>query len=136
LLLRQRPTTNNPIGRTALCTEAMASTSSSSSPDEVDGLSESRARMKEMARDSRFNFRNLAEHQLRRELKEEAIEICNPQLKEFAECSQEKGLMVVFSCQSFFQKVNECLNEHNGVEAWEKYKAKHADEIERRARVG
>jgi Cytochrome c oxidase biogenesis protein Cmc1 like len=101
-----------------------------------DDSSETKARMKDLARDSRFTFRNLAEHQLRRELKEEALEICNPQLKDFAGCAQEKGLMVVFSCNSLFGKVNECLNEHNGEEAWQKYKAKHADEIERRARVG
>ena len=105
-------------------------------PDEYDEAPEKKARMKDMARDSRFNFRNLAEHQLRRELKEEAIEICNPQLKDFAECSQEKGLMVVFSCKSLFQEVNKCLQIHNGEEAWQRYKLKHADEIERRARVG
>lgn len=92
--------------------------------------------MKETARDSRFHFRNLAEHQLRRELKEEAMEKCTPQLHEFAECSQEKGLMVVFSCQSLFRKVNECLQEHNSDAAWQKYKLKHEDEIEKRARVG
>ena len=109
----------------------------SSSPDPDDSLSlEARARSKDLARDSRFTFRNLAEHQLRRELKEEAMEICNPQLKDFAECAQEKGLMVVFSCNALFRKVNECLNEYNGEEAWQKYKVLHADEIERRARVG
>jgi Cytochrome c oxidase biogenesis protein Cmc1 like len=97
---------------------------------------EARARVKDMARESRFTFRNLAEHQLRRELKEEAMELCNPEIKDFAECAQEKGLMVVFSCKSLFQKVNECMQLHNGEEAWQKYKAKHADEIERRARFG
>lgn len=106
-----------------------------STPDDTTSP-EARARMKDLARDSRFTFRNLAEHQLRRELKDEAMEICNPQLKDFAECAQEKGLLVVFSCSPLFRKVNECLNEHNGEEAWQKYKAKHADEIERRARVG
>ena len=105
-----------------------------SAPD--DESPETRARMKEEARDSRFTLRNLAEHQVRRELKEAALEICNPQIKDFAECSHEKGLMVVFSCQKLFREVNECLNEHNGEEAWQKYKAKHADEIEKRARFG
>jgi Cytochrome c oxidase biogenesis protein Cmc1 like len=116
----------------------MSPPSSSSQPVLDDGNDdlEKKARLKEMARDSRFNFRNLAEHQLRRELKEEAIEICNPEIKNFAECSQEKGLMVVFSCQPLFRKVNECLKIHNGEEAWQKYKTKHADEIIRRARVG
>lgn len=113
-------------------------TSQQRTPDEQndEAASEKKARMKDMARDSRFNFRNLAEHQLRRELKEEAIEICNPEIKKFAECSQEKGLMVVFSCQALFREVNKCLQIYNGEEAWQKYKAKHADEIERRARVG
>jgi hypothetical protein len=64
------------------------------------------------------------------------MEICNPEIKSFAECSQEKGLMVVFSCQSLFQEVNKCLQIHNGEEAWQKYKEKNADEIEKRARVG
>lgn len=97
---------------------------------------EQAARAKEAGRDSRLSFRNLAEHQLRRELKEVGMEICKPQIHEFAECSQEKGLMVVFSCQHLFQKVNDCLSIHNGEEAWQKYKAKHEDEIERRAKVG
>ena len=121
-------------------TESIVAMSSSSpsqrTPDDNDEAPEKKARMKDMARESRFNFRNLAEHQLRRELKEEAIEICNPELKKFAECSQEKGLMVVFSCQALFREVNKCLQIHNGEEAWQKYKVKHADEIERRARVG
>jgi Cytochrome c oxidase biogenesis protein Cmc1 like len=97
---------------------------------------EAKARLKDMARESRFTFRNLAEHQLRRELKEEAIDLCNPEIRDFAECSQEKGLMVVFSCKSLFQKVNECMQVHNGEEAWQRYKTKHADEIERRAKFG
>ena len=92
--------------------------------------------MKDLARNSRFTFRNLAEHQLRRELKEVALETCTPQLRDFAECSQEKGLMVVFSCSSLFKKVNECLNEYNGEEAWQKYKIEHADVIEKRSKVG
>jgi Cytochrome c oxidase biogenesis protein Cmc1 like len=111
-----------------------SSTPSQESPDGNEDAIR-KARLKDMARESRFNFRNLAEHQLRRELKEEAMEICNPEIKNFAECSQEKGLMVVFSCQSLFREVNKCLQIHNGEEAWQKYKLKHEDEIERRARV-
>jgi hypothetical protein len=116
--------------------EMSSSSQSQPNPEENDGGLEKKARLKDMARESRFNFRNLAEHQLRRELKEEAMEICNPEIKKFAECSQEKGLMVVFSCQSLFREVNKCLQVHNGEAAWQNYKEKHADEIERRARVG
>jgi hypothetical protein len=113
---------------------------SSSSPapptqDETDAALEKKARLRDMARESRFNFRNLAEHQLRRELKEVAMETCNPQIKAFAECSQEKGLMVVFSCQSLFREVNKCMQIHNGEEAWQKYKAEHEDEIQRKAKL-
>ena len=92
-----------------------------------------KARAKELGRGSRLSFRNIAEHQLRQELKEEALEICDPEIKAFAQCAQEKGLMVVFSCRSLFHKVNECLNKHAGEEAWQKYKAEHEDEIEYRA---
>ena len=89
--------------------------------------------MKSSARDSRLSFRNFAEHTLRRELKDEAMEICNPQIKEFAECAQEKGLLVVWSCRPLFKQVNSCMALHNGEEAWEKYKARHEDELDRRA---
>jgi hypothetical protein len=35
-----------------------------------------------------------------------------------------------------FQKVNQCMAINNGEDAWIAYKAKHEDEIEKRARVG
>jgi COX assembly protein 1 len=101
----------------------------SSSSSEADTA----GRLKDLGRESRLSFRNIAEHQLRRELKEKALEICDPVIKSFAECSQEKGLWVIFSCKEQFKKVNECLNQYNGEEAWQKYKAEHQDEIESRA---
>jgi Cytochrome c oxidase biogenesis protein Cmc1 like len=94
------------------------------------------ARIKAAGRESRLSFRNIAEAQLRRELKEVAMEKCDPQIKEFAQCSQEKGLMVIFSCQDLFTKVKECMAVHNGDDAWQKYKNQHADEIDRRASMG
>jgi Cytochrome c oxidase biogenesis protein Cmc1 like len=94
---------------------------------------EQSARMKAAARDNRFSFRNLAEHQLRRELKDVAMDKCKPQISEFAECSQTAGLMVVYSCRHLFKNVNECMSINNGDEAWEKYKILHQDEIDRRA---
>jgi Cytochrome c oxidase biogenesis protein Cmc1 like len=94
------------------------------------------ARLKSAGRESRLSFRNIAEAQLRRELKEVAIELCDPAIKEFAQCSQEKGLMVVISCRHLFKNVNECMAINNGEEAWQKYKNRHADEIERRANMG
>ncbi len=82
----------------------------SSSSSEADTA----GRLKDLGRESRLSFRNIAEHQLRRELKEKALEICDPVIKSFAECSQEKGLWVIFSCKEQFKKVNECLNQYNG----------------------
>ena len=90
-------------------------------------------RMKYDGRESRLSFRKFAEGRLRNDLKEEAIEICNPEIKTFAECSQEAGLMVVFTCKHLFQKVNECMSIHNGEEAWQRYKVENEDEIERKA---
>ena len=90
---------------------------------------EEKARIKEYGRESRFTFRNIAEHQLRKDLKEEALEICKPFLGKFAECSQEKGLMVVFSCRKQFKAVQDCLSVHNSEEKWLEYKAAHAEEL-------
>lgn len=90
--------------------------------------------MKDSARASRFSFRNIAESQMKQELREVAMEKCDPQIKEFAMCGQEKGLWVVWSCQKQFKEINDCMRIHNGPEAWEVYKKKHAQEIERKAR--
>jgi Cytochrome c oxidase biogenesis protein Cmc1 like len=106
--------------------------------DHDDGTrseAEMKGRMKDYARESRFTFRNAAEYQLKRELKEEAMEKCYEQLKNFAVCSEAKGLMVIISCRPLFQKVNECLGKHNGEEAWQAYKEKNKDELERRANL-
>lgn len=105
-----------------------------SSPITLDA--ERAARIKQAGRESRLSFRNLAEHQLRRELREVAMEICKPQIGEFARCSQENGLMVVITCKQFFRNVNECMAKHNSEEAWQKYKAEHSDEIERKSKLG
>jgi COX assembly protein 1 len=97
---------------------------------------EQRARMKDLGRESRFHFRNFAEHALRQQLREEALEKCDPVVRAFSECSQERGLMVVFSCRQQFNAVKECMAVHNGEEAWQKYKSEHEEEIERKARGG
>lgn len=94
------------------------------------------ARVKDGGRESRLSFRNLAEHTLRREMREVAMEICKPQIGEFAKCSEEKGLMVVISCRKFFQGINDCMATHNSEEAWQKYKVEHEAEIEKKSKVG
>ena len=97
------------------------------------GSAERNARLKDLGRGSRLSFKNIAESRLRQDLKEEAMEICDPQIKAFAECSKEKGLMVIFSCNHLFKKINECMSIQNGEEAWERYKKEHANEIEAKA---
>ena len=58
-------------------------------------------RIKDDGRESRLTFRNFAEHQLRREFRELAMETCDAPIKAFAECGKEHGLMVVFKCREF-----------------------------------
>jgi hypothetical protein len=91
--------------------------------------------MKDLSRDSRLSFRNFAEHQMRRELKEIAMEKCSTPIEAFARCANEKGLMVVFSCRDLHQEVQRCLSVHNGEEAWQKYKEDNHGELERRAKM-
>ena len=92
--------------------------------------------MKDYNRESRLSFRNYAEHKLRQDLKDEAMETCDPQIKNFATCAQEKGLMVVFSCRGLYRQVQECLALHNGEEAWQRYKTEHRDQLEKLAKPG
>ena len=93
------------------------------------------ARMKDEGRSSRFSFRNRAEYLLRRDMKEEAMQVhCKKQVADFAECAKEQGLFVVFACQPALKTLNECLAIHNGEEAWQRYKEAHKDELERRSR--
>ncbi|GKY96033.1 hypothetical protein MPSEU_000563700 [Mayamaea pseudoterrestris] len=106
-----------------------------SSAAEQQASAEGKARAKDAARESRFSFRNFAEHSMRREMKEEAMEICNPQVKDFAECAQDKGLLVVWSCSKQHNAIKKCLALHNGEEAWERYKMKHAEELEQRSKL-
>jgi hypothetical protein len=103
------------------------------SKDDVGVTAESKARIKDAGRDSRLSFRNFAEHQMRREFKGESLEVhCAPHIKAFAECAEEKGLMVVWSCRGLHKDFNKCMETYNSNEAWERYKTAHADELEKR----
>ena len=102
--------------------------------NDTTNSAEYKSRVKDDARESRLSFRRRAEDLLRRDLKDEALAICKPQLGEFAECAEETGLMVVFRCQGKLKELNKCLAIHNGEEAWEKYKIKHKDRLDRQSR--
>jgi COX assembly protein 1 len=93
---------------------------------------EKAGRIKDLGRETRLSFRNFAEHQLRRELKEEAMEKCDLQIRTFAECGQQEGLMVVFRCREFQKDINECMGVYNSPEAFEIYKKQHAADLENR----
>lgn len=111
-------------------------TAGDSPPNDGVSSTERDARMKDRARESRLSFRNIAEQSLRRELKEDAIAICKPEIGTFAECAQANGLWVVWTCRDLYKEVNACMQKHNGEEAWQKYKAAHEQEIQRRSKVG
>ena len=56
-------------------------------------------RTKDDGRSARLSFRNFAEHGMRREFKDKALQTCSSYVKAFAECAEEKGLLVVWSCR-------------------------------------
>ena len=93
---------------------------------------ERQARNKDSARDTRLSFRNFAEHQMRQDFKQMAIEKCSEPIREFAECAEETGLLVVIKCRQKMKAVNECMAIYNSNESFEQYKKKHEDELERR----
>ena len=95
---------------------------------------EKRSRAKAAARDGRLTFRNFAEGQMRREFKDAAVEVCNPQIQEFAKCAQEQGLMVVFNCQHKKKDINECMFIHNSDDAFQKYLLANPEEVSRRTK--
>eukprot|EP00546_Thalassionema_frauenfeldii_P000116 CAMPEP_0178935558 /NCGR_PEP_ID=MMETSP0786-20121207/24623_1 /TAXON_ID=186022 /ORGANISM="Thalassionema frauenfeldii, Strain CCMP 1798" /LENGTH=109 /DNA_ID=CAMNT_0020613741 /DNA_START=33 /DNA_END=362 /DNA_ORIENTATION=+ len=88
--------------------------------------------MSDAARDARLRFKNFAEHQIRQEFKEEAQAKCAPEIRKFAECAQEKGLLVIFSCRSFNQAITDCMYKHNSDEAFEKYLKENPGLLEKR----
>ena len=104
-----------------------APASSAPSPD-----AETKARIKDAGRDGRLSFRNFAEHQMRREFKDMALEKCSQHVKDFAVCAEEQGLMVVFNCRHHSKALNECMAIHNSNDAFEKYKEEHKVELEKR----
>ena len=91
-----------------------------------------RGQIKDDGRDARLSFRNFAEHKMKREFKEEAIKKCEVHLKNFGQCAQESGLMVVFKCRDLNKKINECMHEHNSPEKFQAYLKEHEDELEKR----
>mmetsp|Transcript_14946 Transcript_14946/g.21586 ORF Transcript_14946/g.21586 Transcript_14946/m.21586 type:complete len:122 (+) Transcript_14946:95-460(+) len=110
-----------------------SSPSSPSPPSSSHSEEERKARVKDAGRDSRLSFRKFGEYQLRREYKDVALEKCAGAIKDFAECAQKQGLMVVFSCQKYNRGVQDCMAIHNSDEGFEKYKLEHQDELEKRS---
>jgi hypothetical protein len=88
--------------------------------------------MKDASRENRLSFRNFAEHQMRREFKDSAVDKCREQINSFGKCAQENGLLVVFKCRAVNKEMNECMRIHNSEEEFKKYLEAHKDELERR----
>ena len=93
---------------------------------------EVKAQIKDEGRDSRLSFRQFAEHKMRREFKDVAIEKCRDHMRNFGQCAQDNGLLVVFKCRDLNRKINDCMMEHNSPERFEEYLKTHADELEKR----
>mmetsp|Transcript_31746 Transcript_31746/g.95019 ORF Transcript_31746/g.95019 Transcript_31746/m.95019 type:complete len:105 (-) Transcript_31746:531-845(-) len=93
---------------------------------------EKKATVKDASREGRLSFRNFAEHQMRREFKETALEKCRDHVAAFGQCAQENGLLVVFKCRQINKELNECMSIYNSHEAFETYKEAHRDELEGR----
>lgn len=106
----------------------------SSSPPKAtpDAKAEAKARIKDAGREGRLSFRNFAEHQMRREFKDMALDKCSEHVRRFALCAEEQGLMVVFNCRHHSKALNECMAVHNSPEAFEKYMVEHKEELEKR----
>ncbi|KAL7547524.1 hypothetical protein ACHAWF_010811 [Thalassiosira exigua] len=100
-------------------------------PNEIDPVG-ARSQVKDDGREARLSFRRFAEHRMKREFKEAAIKKCDGHLKNFGQCAQESGLLVVFKCRDLNRKINECMAENNSPEKFEKYLLDHQGELEKR----
>ena len=101
-------------------------------PESNNQATTDRAQLKDDGRDSRLSFRRFAEHKMKREFKEEAIKKCEVHLKNFGQCAQDNGLLVVFKCRDLNRKITECMAEHNSPEAFQAFLKENEDELERR----
>ncbi|KAL9179407.1 hypothetical protein ACHAXT_008697 [Thalassiosira profunda] len=90
-----------------------------------------RAQIKDDGREGRLSFRRFAEHKMKRAFKEEAIKKCDVHMKQFGQCAQENGLLVVFKCRDLNKKINECMAEHNSPERFEAYLKEHQEDLEK-----
>jgi len=84
-----------------------------STPTDASSRAQAKADNRDYGRDDRLSFRKFAEHKMKREFKEVAIKKCEVHLKNFGQCAQDNGLLVVFKCRDFNRKINECMAEHN-----------------------
>ena len=103
-----------------------------SAPNGTTPPPQDKSRIRDDGRDARLSFRRFAEHKMKREFKEEAIQKCEVHLKNFGQCAQDSGLLVVFKCRDLNRKINECMMEHNSPERFEAYLKDHEDELEKR----
>ena len=92
--------------------------------------------VKDDGRDARLSFRRFAEHKMKREFKEHAIEKCSDHLKAFGQCAQDNGLMVVFKCRHLNKAINECMYRENSPEAFEQFLKDNQAELEKRTISG
>jgi Cytochrome c oxidase biogenesis protein Cmc1 like len=106
----------------------MSSSSSSSSPSsnaKATAPSFDPGRVKDSGREGRLSFRHYADHELRKEFKQDAMKQCDLQVGAFAGCIKEEGLWAPFRCREYQKDVNECMTEYNSEERFLAYKRDH-----------
>ena len=77
---------------------------------------------KDSSRESRLHWTNQAEHTLRKELNDIALQKCRDQVENFVACSKEVGLLVVFKCREQNAEMNQCLRQYTNDEAFQEFK--------------
>ena len=85
---------------------------------------EAAAAQKDLSRQSRLQWTNQAEHTLRKELNDIALQKCRDRVENFVECSREVGLLVVFKCREQNADMNKCLRQYTNDEAFHDFKKK------------
>ena len=84
---------------------------------------------KDSSRQSRLHWTNQAEHALRKELNDIALQQCRDKVETFVKCSKASGLLVVFKCRAENETMNACLQEYTNETAFEEYRKKRQDHI-------
>mmetsp|Transcript_57523 Transcript_57523/g.125114 ORF Transcript_57523/g.125114 Transcript_57523/m.125114 type:complete len:98 (+) Transcript_57523:33-326(+) len=78
------------------------------------------------ARDVRLKYiRKTEQEVIRMRLIEEAKVSCKEKFRDFAECSQASGLLVVLRCRRENRAISDCIDSHYNEDVFQKYLRDH-----------